>query len=69
MKKSISRFPTPEYRNYQEDLLDAKTPELKKQSTIDDEPGDYDSKQDIRKKQLTASNTDTGEDETTDTDS
>jgi len=68
MKKSISRFPTSEYRNFAEDLLDNQTPQLKKSQTSEKETEDYDSKQDIRKKQLTAGSTDTGDDET-DTDS
>lgn len=46
MKKSISRFPTPEYRNQQEDLLDKSPNGLVKQNSKleDDETGDYDSK-------------------------
>jgi len=50
MKKSISRFPTPEYRNLQEDIIDKSNNDLKKSANQEEETGDYDSKQDIRKK-------------------
>jgi hypothetical protein len=49
MKKSISRFPTPEYRNYQEDLLQQTVTKVSKQVSQEEETGDYESKQNIRK--------------------
>ena len=59
-KKQISRFPTPEYRTYDEDLLVMESPTLSKQSlssasTVENTMSNLEDMQNIRSKQFNGS--------------
>ena len=53
MKKGVSRFPSDDYRAYEEDLQKSGAPSLKKQeSTVEDQLNNFEANQKIRGAQL-----------------